>query len=119
LTPTRLNDHDRPGGACCYPIFLQAFSLRPKTLECSPLLWQHEVLGGCRQFADDAVSRYFPHRACLRLVRCFGSLHQMRCDCDCARPVNHGDGAVLKLNCLHLRLLKAKKERVPLAKIHS
>jgi hypothetical protein len=26
---------------------------------------------------------------------------------------------VLKLNCLHLRLLRAKKERAPLAKIHS
>jgi hypothetical protein len=119
LTPTPLNDHDHPGGACCYPIFLRAFSLRLKTLEYWRPLQPHEVLGEYHLFADDAVGQRFPFRARLHLERCSGSLHQRHCDCDYDHPVNHGDGAVLKLSCLHLRLLKAKRERAPLAKIHS
>ena len=79
----------------------------------------HVVLDGCRQFADDAAGRRFPLLGrCLRYGY-WDWWFQLRYECGYGRLANRVDDAVLSLNRLHSNPMRAKREKAPLAKIHS
>jgi hypothetical protein len=79
----------------------------------------HEALDGYRQFAGDAAGRCFPLLERSRRYGYWDWLFRLRCDCDYDRRANRVGDAVQSLNRLHLHLLRAKREKAPLAKIHS
>jgi hypothetical protein len=77
------------------------------------------VLDEYRQFADDAAGRRFP--LLKRCLRCgyWDWKFQLRYECGYGRLANRVDDAVLSLNRLHSNPMRAKREKAPLAKIHS